>query len=745
MRRVRDAVADRPATAVLVAALAGLLAGPHGLLPQAVGALTVGAAARTPRLAAVLMAALLAGSVVAGARGAALRHTALGPRLGHDPRASVVLTETPRATRFGWRAAVTLDGERVLLEGRGAAPVLPAGRLLDVRGALRALRPREGWLRVRHVHAVLRARAVHDTGAARAGPAGVLDGIRTRAQHALAARLPAPEGALLRGMVLGDDATLAVDERDRLRRAGLGHLVAASGANIALLAALAAGLGAVAGVGRRTRLLTVLGLIAVYVPLAGAGPSIQRAGVMGAATIAATLSARPAARWHALLLAAVVTLAADPDAAADPAWQLSFAAVAAIALLSAPIAAGLRDRGAPRVVAEGAALTVAATAGTAPVSAAAFGTVSLAGLLANVVVAPFVGPITWVGMLAALVAQASPDAGALVAVAAGPPTALVLATGRWCASLPAAQVMTGPLPVVVALTLVALAVLAPRARGPVATLAGVLVLVAVLVGATRRERFVPPPAPGVLRVAFLDIGQGDATLVQSGTHAMLVDSGPPDGPVLRRLRDLGVRRLDLLVGTHAQADHLGGADSVVRALPTAAVLDGRDGVREPQGDELARAAAARGTPMVPAHAGQRLRLGSADVRVLWPPARTGVADTDADPNDRAVVLRVSGAGIHLLLAADAESGVLAPLGLARTDLVKVSHHGSADPGLRALLDRLRPRLAVIEVGRRNPYGHPAPQTLTDLRAAGVPALRTDRDGTVVVDARDGRLHVHARS
>ena len=104
-----------------------------------------------------------------------------------------------------------------------------------------------------------------------------------------------------------------------------------------------------------------------------------------------------------------------------------------------------------------------------------------------------------------------------------------------------------------------------------------------------------------------------------------------------------------------------------------------------------------------------------------------------------------GAGVRLLLTADAESGVLQRLGLGPTDLLKVSHHGSADPGLPALLAALRPRLAVIEVGRRNTYGHPAPQTLAALARSRVPVLRTDRDGTVVVEAREGRLHVHTRS
>ena len=743
--QLRDGVEQRPATALLAALLAGLLCGPAGVGAQALAALGAGAVSRTPRAAGLLLLAVLAGALTAGARGAALERTALGPRLGHDLRAAAVLDETPRATRRGWRAGAELAGERVLLQGTGGPPRLETGRVLAVAGVLRAPRSGEDWLRVRHVHAVLEVRSVRAAGPLRrGGAAGVVDRVRDRAQRALAARLPDPEGALLQGMVLGDDAHLTVDDRDRLRRAGLGHLVAASGANIALLGALAVAVCAALGAGLRARLVAVLLLIAFYVPLAGAGPSIQRAGVMGAAALAATLAARPVLRWHALLLAAVVTLAADPSAVRDPGWQLSFAAVAAIAVVAAPVAAVLARRGVPRGLSDAVALTLAATIGTAPVSAAAFGTVSPVGLVANVLVAPLVAPITWIGMVAASVAQLSERGGGLIAVAAGPPAALVLAVGRRCAALPGAQIGAGVLPVAATTIALVAAVLFERARRPV-VVAATVALLAVLARLTvLAPDPLPPPARGVLRVAFLDIGQGDATLVQSGDHAMLVDSGPPDGPVLARLRDLGVRRLDVLVATHAQADHIGGVDRVLRSLPVGGVLDGRDGVREHEGDELARAARERGTALVPARAGQRMRLGMAEAQVLWPPPATaGVAG--GDPNDRAVVLLVRGAGVRLLLTADAESDVLQRLGLGPTELLKVSHHGSADPGLPALLGRITPRLAVIEVGRDNSYGHPTPQALGALGDAGVPVLRTDRDGTVVVEARDGRLHVQARS
>src|SRR3954451_24876175 len=170
-----------------------------------------------------------------------------------------------------------------------------------------------------------------------------------------------------------------------------------------LLAALALPGLALAGVGVKARCGALLALIAAYVPLAGAGPSLQRAGVMGAAGFVAMAVGRPASRWYALELAAAVTLVLNPRVAGDAGWQLSFAAVAGILLLAGPIQRALGAL--PRVLAEGVAVTVAATVATAPLIAHHFGSISLAGLLANVVALPVVALVMWVGMIQVALGQ----------------------------------------------------------------------------------------------------------------------------------------------------------------------------------------------------------------------------------------------------------------------------------------------------------------------------------------------------
>jgi competence protein ComEC len=729
----------------IAAAVLGLAAGPRAPL------VVLGVAAVLPLLAArastrvALVVALLGAGLVGQARLQARDASALGPRVGHVVDVRVVLLETPRRRSFGARAAaVDLDGERVLVRAGRAVrwPTERVGAILGVRGLLEALGSREGDRRAQGVHAQLRAEAIDATGLARGGALGAVDRIRTRAVRALQSGVPPPQGALLRGMALGDDAALPDDVRDDFRRAGLSHLVAASGQNVMLLAALALAFAGAVGLGLRTRLILVLALIAAYVPLAGGGASIQRAGIMGAAGVVAMLAGRPASRWYAVLLAAGTTLLINPRAIEEVGWQLSFAAVVAILLLAPRLRDGLSRRGVPLGLAEATALTAAATIGTAPLVAAHFGQASLVSLPANMVAAPAVAPTMWLGMVAAAVGQIGPGLAAPITSLAGYPAAYLMWLAHAAGGAPGAGASATTAVVAAVCVALALAVVVPRARPLVAVACVAIVAVAV---ALARPGDGAASVPLGLRITFLDVGQGDATLVQHRSAAVLVDTGPPDGPILDRLRQAGVRRLDLLVITHAQADHEGAAPALLRTIPIRLVLDGRDGVREPLGARMAAEAKRRRVGLVAARAGEVVRIGPIVLRVLWPPPRGPQDPPGEDPNMRAIVAEADADGVRMLLTADAESDVLSGLDLRTVDLLKVSHHGSADPGLPAVLERLRPRLAAIEVGRHNLYGHPAASTLRALTAAGVPVVRTDRDGSVSVEPSATGLRIHAHA
>ncbi|HXE43586.1 MAG TPA: ComEC/Rec2 family competence protein [Conexibacter sp.] len=449
-------MSNHPRHLVLAGLVAGQLAAP--LAPPVVLLLMAVAAALAgrPPLALLSATAVLAGALGVHARLAALDRTQLPPLFGSTVVARVALLEQPRRVRYGHTALVQVRGlatlgapsraagagERVMLRigERVAWPPAPTGALVDVRGRLRALGPFEQYMALRGAHAALSLDAAAATGARRGGAMGAVDAIRTRAEHALSAGLPAPQAALLRGMTLGQDQALDARTRADFRVSSLAHVLAASGQNVALLLALALPLLAWAGFGLRGRLLGSLALIALYVPLAGAGPSIQRAGVMGAATTVAALAGRPASRWYALLLAAAITLALNPRASADVGWQLSFAAVIAIAALAPRLRAALGKRRAPDQLAEALAVTAAATLGTAPLLAYHFHQLSLVGIPANLLAAPAIAPITWLGMLAATAGQITPQLAAPLNAANAYLLAYVAAIAHAAASIPHASV-----------------------------------------------------------------------------------------------------------------------------------------------------------------------------------------------------------------------------------------------------------------------------------------------------------------
>lgn len=748
-----------PRHAVLGAFALGLLVAgvaPSFVVPVAAALALAAVPGGSVKLALAVAAAVLGGAWAGETRLAALEHTALGP-VPRTAELRVVLLEPPDRRAFGYTVAPArvlggaADGERVVLRvppsgWRGGArwPRVPVGAVADVRGELRELGEYDSAEARRHAHAVVRVRDLRATGARRGGAAGALDAVRVRAEAALGLGLPAPQAALSRGMVLGQDHALSDETQDRMRVSGLAHLVAASGANVALLAALVLAIGAALGVPRTPRLVLAIVLVIAYVPLAGAGPSIQRAGVMGAAALVAALAGRPATRWYALLLAAVATLVWNPLASGDPGWQLSFAAVVSLLIVAPPLRAAL-VRKLPGGLADPLAVTIAATLGTAPLLALHFERVSLVSPLANVLAAPVVAPIMWLGTLASIAGQVVPAAARPFALLSGPLLGYLDWLAAWAAGLPAAETEIGRGGrLVLAAGCAAALLLAAHPRGreivvdavrSPARRVGAGVLVCACVAATVLATLPPGPPAGPV-VSFLAIGQGDATLLQHGRHAVLVDTGRADGPVLDLLRDAGVRRLDALVLTHGSADHDGAAAEILRTFPVAMLFDGGGEDHRTTGLKAAVAESrARGIRVVETDRGQTISAGPIALRVLWPDRRRPPAP-GGDPNHHATVLDARVGGMRVLLPADAEGVVTRHLRIGRVDVLKVAHHGSEDPDLPDLLDEIRPRMAVIPVGP-NTYGHPHRDVVRVLDDAVPMVRRTDQDGTVRVQPAAG--------
>jgi competence protein ComEC len=468
-------------------------------------------------------------------------------------------------------------------------------------------------------------------------------------------------------------------------------------------------------------------------------PSVVRAGVAGGLTSLAWLVARERDRWYFLLVGAIVLLAWNPYTLLEPGFQLSFAAVMAIFVAVPRIEAMLRGYPVPRPLAIVLAVSLACGLATAPILWLHFGSVPLFSVVSNALAAPVVAPLLGLGITAAVLEPLVPSAAAAIAWGNGWLAAYLAGCARLIGNLPYAEVsfQTGFLVLLAGGALVACVRLLPRWRRRQATVAAAIAL-AVLVGWRLWPESAPPPPRG-LRITFLDVGQGDAVLLQVPQGAVLVDQGPPEGDVAAQLHRLGVRQLSLLVLTHPQRDHVGGAADVIDRLLCRLILDPR--LTSPSSDE-ARAlavAARRRVPIAIARAGSVYSLGSLRLRVLWP---RDSGSPGENPNLNATVLLASYGKTDALLTADSESEVTLPLRPPPVEILKVAHHGSADPRLPQLLELVRPRVAVISVGEGNDYGHPTPSTLAALDAAPeLDVYRTDRDGRVTIDSDGARVEV----
>lgn len=759
MRSLSALPSEFPRHTIAVAAAAGLaLAGADAFFVFALAAaLTVVLlAARTPAHVAVGAAGLLlAGTGIGSARLAAID----ADPLASAPRGEVELrghlVQLPRSSAYGETLRLRAERPSQLVEVRSKTKLSARARIGDeviARGYLQgvsadgARTPESAtyaqYLRRNGVHRRLVARELALTGWRRGGAYGIVDGIRARAEDALAEGLPAEPAALLRGMVLGGDAGLSDSTAEDFRVAGLSHILAVSGANVLLIVILTQALLASVGAPRRSRLVVQAGVILLYVSLCGAQASVVRAGAMGLAGVAALAASRPSSRVYALTLGAIVVLVANPRATADVGAQLSFAAVLGMMAFTRPLAARLTKM--PSWAADGLAATSGATIATAPLMAHHFAAVSIVSLAANVLGEPLIGPIVWLGSLTAALGQVSIPLASLL----GAPNSFLLGAllelARVSASVPGAQVAAGGFGLAALIASYAAIVVAAamlhrwlpavgaRAAAPLAALA-VIALAIWSLTSTPGMRLRGPA------VAMLDVGQGDATLVLGSGCAALIDGGPPGARLESKLRELGVRRLNAVVTTHPEVDHFGGVLELARSgdLSVDTLLDGGGNTPRPDYAELRRRLAAAGTKSIDAVAGARWKCPGVDIRVIGPQPQAPDAPPPAQPNTRAAVTEVTAGGLRMFASGDAESPQLLGLPLAPADILKLPHHGSDDPGLPALLERVRPRIALIGVGAQNRYGHPTGQTLAALAGAGVAVYRTDRDGAIIARASRG--------
>jgi competence protein ComEC len=673
-------------------------------------------------------------------------------------------------------------------------PEIEPGFTVVVDGGLRPPPPDDpygDYLRRSGIAGTLRSRSL-ELRPSELTAAVALERMRRSAAAAVAAAIPEPEAGLAAGIVIGlrdrVDRDLAAD----FTTVGASHVVAISGWNIAIVAASVAALGG--GLARRRRALLTAAAIVAYVAFAGASPSVVRAAVMAGVVLIARESGRAGRAAAALGWAALILLLVDPRLVADAGFQLSTVATGGILAWATPLTAWLTRvvRGRlPGWLIECLGVSLAAQAATLPIVLVTFGRLALVSPIVNLAIVPLVAP--------AMAASALALIGGLIAGAGAPAAiATILGLPGWfllsvivgvihsTARLPFASATLEP-PWTVVLACVAGAIPTAiqfrrhlgwsrrsprRASSPIPPAAG------AAAAAPRRTSIRTRRGPGravaigiagslialtlavvhrpdgSTRITVLDVGQGDAILVEGGRGGrLLVDGGPdPDRLLIELDRRLPPwdRRIDAVVLTHPHEDHVAGLALLLTRYRIGRVFE--PGMHGP-GPGYAAWASFLKVPGAPPRArlvtGDRLAVDDLAFRVLWPdPGRVPDEPSDGGRaiNDVSIVLLGEVDGRRILLTGDVEDDVdpiLTARGLPPVDLLKVAHHGSRTASTVAFLGVVRPSVAVVSAGTDNPYGHPARTTLEHLRETGAQVLRTDQDGSVEIAFGGGAMTVYA--
>jgi competence protein ComEC len=581
----------------------------------------------------------------------------------------------------------------------------------------------------------------------------------------------ARSAAIVTAILVGDRAGLDEDVAGRLQRAGTYHVIAISGGNIAILAGLALALFRLGGFLGRIAMLTAIAGLTGYAYLTGGGASINRATLMAALYFAGRIVDLRSAPLNGLALAAGVFVAIDPLAVADAAFLLTFGATAGILVIVPPVGERFLALLPGRLVRSAAAIfaaSIAAEAMLLPVGAYLFSRVTFAGLVLNFAAIPLMAVIQVAGLALVPLAALSADAAAAVGwVAHAGAEGLVRSadlvevmpwlTWRVAAPDPAvAAAYYGGLGA--AWTLWRRQAVLTGSAAPAAQRLGrraglVLAVASAFWMLAEPWRVAAARGDGRLRVTFIDVGQGDAVHVRFPRgRALLVDAGGlpaassfdiGDRIVGAVLRHEGVRRLDTVAITHGDADHSGGALSVVREFRPREVWEG---VPVPPFEPLRalrRAAGAGGARWATLQTHDAMWIDDVQL-VVRHPGRPDWERQDVR-NDDSLVLELLWRDVSVVLTGDIGRDVerqIAPLfPQAPLRVVKVPHHGSLTSSSLEFVDALKPRVAIVSVGRGNPFGHPAPAVLERYHRIGAEVFRTDREGAVMLDTDGYTLNV----
>ena len=720
------------------------------MAPWRITLLVVGLAGFTffgkKRRAIVLIAALLLGSTVMSFRAQALSESVLKQYLGSSVEMKAQLITDPNRTSpkvsgrnyvaSSWSflaSAIEIKSSaatfrlkipvRVISPAKNLEGLLP-GQIISGRAVL--VKSKEARVAVL---ALFRGKIRIETAPSRwARSLGAIRiGLRNSSGNGDA-------GALIPGMVLGDTSKQGADFKLAMKRSGLTHLVAVSGANFAIVSGFVLWLMQFLFRNRKYRIgATALSLL-FFIALVRPSPSVLRAAAMAAVVLFAMSHRRAADSLPALGFAIAAVVIADPWQSRDAGFALSVLATGGL-LLAAPRIISFLERFIPKKFAESLAPPIAAMLFCAPILVALSGFLSPMSIVANLLAAPAVAPITVLGFIAALVHPIFPGIAAGLILLIRIPAAFIGLIARWSADFSVIELGKGASGFLcIALIAILIWLFRTFFRKYRKVIAASL-LVVLLLG-NWFTRF-----PGVdWQVGNCDIGQGDAMVINLGNHrGVVIDVGPDPQLIDRCLKQFGITQISVLVLTHFHADHVEGLPGLLNGRKVGQVWV------SPQIDPAFESARVKRwlnkIPQVAVTAGFTAEIpgdrGPISFHSIWP-----MLGTQDSPNNSSIVIQINSADFSLLAAGDVEPISQAQLvqQLTQVDIYKVAHHGSRYQDL-AFMRALSPQISIISVGKDNSYGHPAPQTIAALSRIGSKVYRTDQAGAIAINTRKHQFKV----
>ncbi len=559
--------------------------------------------------------------------------------------------------------------------------------------------------------------------------------------------------ALVAGLTIGDDSQLSKDALEDLKVVSLTHLSAVSGTNCAIVLAGAAMLLNLLPLRKSIRLGLSFGVIFAYLGLVGPEPSVLRASVMVAVVLIGFLFGRRVPPLEALSLAVVVLLICQPSLSMDFGFALSALATLGLLVLAPKLVEVLEKR-MPLWLAVVVSVSLSAQIACLPVLLILQPSIPVYSIAANVLAEPMVAPITVIGLIACLVSPLVPVVASALCLVASIPAAIILFVAQKFAEAPSASIswIDGAIGIVVAIILVASiwiylsakkSVLKHSAGGVVA-----LIILSFLAQssstALKSENFYG----GNYSIVNCDVGQGDALVIRSEGKVAVVDVGREDPAIDGCLSGLGIDKIDLLVLTHYDLDHVGGLLGAItgRQVVTALVTPFVD--ERPRANSTQSILNSFGVPMIKVEKGMAGSLGQFKWNVLAPSRDAREAE---DSNDASTSMYWQSNGIALFTLADSGERAQLRMGAehreffesdfgSRLVIVKVAHHGSGDQAPE-FYEAIAADIALISVGQDNSYGHPTRRTLDVLSSTGTKVLRTDEMGAIGITETEAGLEL----